>query len=230
MKPTNNSKTVVSIGVSCQTAHQLRRLALNQQNNAELASDLIMPSGLFDWLICPASSTINLLNNRIPDFTKESIQIHNNRAYWADYKVYFWHNFFVTDGQYRHISIDETFEKEITRWRYLRHRFSTLLPKNTIFVISNTQNNLTTSVFNESELDQIQFTSTLINKLKDSLASYFNTTTNNIHLEVITRPALSGKIDHSIPVTHFPIDHNEWKGSKHSWNQWWLQLNSMLDP
>ena len=218
--------TLVSLGMSCQTTHQLRRLADSPQNS-EISA--VAPSGPFDWLICPPASTIELLNQRIPDFTKNSIHIHKSHAYWADFDLYFWHSFLVTDKKSRYVNINKTFEKELTRWRYLRDRFSNLDPMQTIFVISNTQNNLTTEVFDQSELDRIYFSNTLLDGLKQSLARYFNTTTNNIHLEVVTRKECVNELIDSNRVHFFPIDHNEWKGSKQSWDQWWQQRIS-ADP
>lgn len=218
------NKTLVSLGMSCQTTHQLRRLADSQQNTPQTSSGLIAPSGLFDWLICPPASTIELLNQRIPDFTRNSLQTHKDRAYWSDFNLYFWHGFLVTDRESRRVSINETFEQELTRWRYLRDRFSALDPKQTMFVISNTQNNLVTEVFDESELGQINFTAKILDDLNQSLARYFNTTTSNIHLEVLTRQDRSSELGESGSVHFLPLDQNEWKGSKQSWNHWWQQV------
>ena len=218
-------KTLISLGMSCQTAHQLRRLTNPVQDKMPASKLLVAPSGLFDWLICPPASTINLLNERIPDFTKKDIHLQKGRAYWTEFNLYFWHSF-ITDRENLRVSIDETFERELTRWRYLRDRFSALDPAQTVFVISNTQNNLATEVFDQSELDHYHFTAPLLDELTQSLAMYFDTTTNNIQLEVLTRnERAAGLVDHEF-VTFLPLDHNEWKGSNNSWDQWWQQLGN----
>jgi len=225
-------KTLVSLGMSCQTTHQLRRLTNSQQEALHASSGIVAPSGLFDWLICPPASIIDLLDKRIPDFTKNSILLAKNRPYWVEFNIYFWHNFLVSDKESRRVNINETFEQEIIRWRYLRDRFSNLDPTQTVFVISNTQNNLASEVFDETQIDQYHFTASVLGDLKHSLARYFSTTINNIHLQVLTRKARfrglndndsgNGPDNHS--VNFLPVDHNEWKGSNQSWDQWWQQL------
>lgn len=218
------NKTLVSLGMSCQTTHQLRRLADSQQVTTCASSPLTAPSGIFDWLICPPTSTINLLNQKIPEFTRNSIHIHKGRAYWPDFNLYFWHGFSVTEQGVRHLRINETFNRELMRWRYQRQRFSALDPTQTVFVISNTQNNLNTEVFDQSELDQYHFTAAIVDNLSQSLAGYFNTDISDIHLEVLTRKDRANGLDGNKQVYFLPLDHNEWKGSKISWDQWRHQL------
>ncbi len=218
--------SLVSLGMSCQTTHQLRRLTNLQPKAVNTSPRFTAPSGLFDWLICPPASTIRLLNQRIPDFSKSSIAIRKGRVYWEEFNLYFWHNFLVSDHQSRRVSIDATFEQEIVRWRYLRDRFSALDPARTLFVVSNTQNNLQEEVFDESEHAEYHFTDTLLDSLEQSLARYFCTTTNDIHLQVVTRKGRSRGLDDAALVTFLPLDHNEWKGSNQSWDQWWQLLTA----
>ncbi len=216
-------KAVVSLGMSCQTTHQLRRLtsAESQQTTTQIAA----LSGPMDWLICPPHSTIQLLKHRFPDFTKDDIQIRKGRAYWSEFNLYFWHSFLVDDGEQRQVCIDKTFENELSRWRYLRDRFSTLNPTQTVFVLSNTQNNLRTEVFRETEQNQYRFTPELLEELHWSLAGFFSTAISNIHLEVITRTDLTDNIESCAYGYLLPHDQHEWKGSNKSWDQWWHQLH-----
>jgi len=214
------NKTLISLGISCQTTHQLRRLT-----NLQPDSGTVVPSGLFDWLICPVESTINLLNRGIPDYTKDSIQIRNGYPYWAELNIYFWHYFRVGDQHVHQIDIDATFEKELQRWRDKRERFAALDPEQTIFVISNTQNNLELEVFDKSERDQYYFTAQIVDNLRQCLAAYFRTTADNIHLEVVTRKNRSSGLNESDSINLFPLDHNQWKGSKQSWDKWWEKLH-----
>lgn len=227
----SKNKALVSLGMSCQTTHQLRRLT-DLQQESDLSSELITPSGPFDWLICPPASAIDLLHKRIPEFTKSSIHIRKGRPYWADLNIYFWHSFLVTDQGERFLDIDATFEREIKRWRYLRDQFSRLDPSRTVFIISNTQNNLETEVFDKSERDQYHFTNTELDALRHSLAEYFCTKANDIHLEIVTREERSSGLEArgvtKKGVSFLPLDQNEWKGSKQSWNKWWQQLNQSL--
>jgi len=222
------NKTLVSLGMSCQTTHQLRRL-LNVKEETDPSPKLSTEShssepGPFDWLICPPASTTALLNNGIPDFTKNSIHLHNNRPYWADLDIYFWHNFLVTDQGKRSVDIHATFEQELKRWQHLRDRFAALNPSQTIFVISNTQNNLATEVFDDSEHDKYHFTNTGLDALTQSLAQFFSTQECKIHLQIVTRKERSEELSNEKKVSYLPLDQNEWKGSKNSWNNWWQQL------
>ena len=217
------NKTLVSLGISCQTTHQLRRLADSHQE-PDLPSALTTEPGPFDWLICPLASTTELLNRRIPDFTESSIQIHNNRPYWADLDIYFWHNFLVTEQGKRIVDIQATLEQELQRWRYLRARFAALDPAQTVFVISNTQNNLETEVFTETEHEKYYFTDTGLDALIQSLAEYFRTRASEIHVQIVTRRERAEELSGNKNVSYLPLDQNEWKGSKESWNNWWQQL------
>ena len=222
-----NYKRMVSLGISCQTAHQLRRLE-SSQPDADISSEVEAPPSLFDWLICPSASAVELLNKRFPEFTRSSIAIYKGRPYWSDFNIYFWHSFLFTEGGARTINIDATFERELRRWRFLCDRFSALDPTDTVFVISNTQNNLETEVFEPSERDQYHFTDTGMNTLRDSLAKYFHTDADNIELQIITRENRSCGLTPNAEVSFLPVDQNEWKGSKQSWNKWWQQLNQSL--
>jgi len=215
---------MVSLGLSCQTTHQLRRLVSSEQDT-EFCPELLAPSGPFDWLICPPASTIDLLKKRIPKFSKNSIQLRNGRPYWGEFNIYFWHNFLVTDQSGRYVDIEATFEKELERWSYLSDQFAALDPAETMFVISNTQNNLETEVFDESEHDQYHFTGAEPGALSRSLAEYFHTEEDKIHLEIVTRQDRSSGLNPGKTVSFLPLDQNEWKGSKQSWNQWWQQLD-----
>ncbi|OED38041.1 hypothetical protein AB833_21285 [Chromatiales bacterium (ex Bugula neritina AB1)] len=207
--------------MSCQTTHQLRRLTGQESDSGPTA-----PSGLFDWLICPLASSIALLDKQIPDFSRNQIQVQKGRAYWPKFNLYFWHSFLVKGETTHQVDIDANFEAELRRWRHLRDRFSELDPRHTIFVVSNTQNNLETEVFEQSEQDQYLFTGKLLDQLKHSLGNYFKTTSYAIQLEVLSRESRMSATDGlPTPVTYLPTDHNEWKGSRKSWDNWWDKLN-----
>lgn len=221
----SNRKTLVSLGMSCQTTHQLRRLVGSERQSADSFPRVTAPSGLFDWLICPMASTVSLLDQGIPDFTRDCLQPHKERAYWPAMNLYFWHGFLVTEHGTRHININQTFERELARWRHLKNRFSALNPEQTVFVISNTQNNLATDVFNEDQRDNYIFSADGLDRLQASLARYFKTGTDNIRLQVLTLPERSCDLSDRTNVRFFPADTNEWKGSKQSWDRWWRTVD-----
>ena len=224
-----NDTVAVSLGISCQTTHQLQRLTDNQSQANTASSTVVTQSSIFDWLICPVESTIALLNQGIPDFTRDSISIRNDHPYWTEYNLYLWHNFQIPHPAKRIFDIDKTFEKEIARWRYLRDQFSSLNPAHTLFVVSNTQNNLATEVFTPSEESQYHFTTSSLDALKQCLAKYFRTGSDNIRLAILTRQDRSSGLNNIDDVTFLPIDSNQWKGSKESWNNWWKKLD-LLQP
>lgn len=208
--------------MSCQTVHQLRRLVHSHLNHS--LQPFTALSGPLDWLICPPQSTIQLLSHRFPDFTKNGICLRKDRAYWPQFNLYFWHSFLVDDGEHRHVDINTTFENELARWQYLSRRFSSIDPTQTVFVLSNTQNNIQTEIFSAREQDQYHFTPALLEELHRTLAEFFATTTHNIHLEVLTRQDRMHNAEDSTYGYLLPIDHNEWKGSNRSWDRWWHQL------
>ncbi|MDQ0472670.1 hypothetical protein [Labrys wisconsinensis] len=81
---------VVSLGVSCQTAHQIRRhhrliaTALNDQ-------DLKWQSSFFDNLITPPSAVVSLFSSGdISEVRAEEIGMYQ-RVVWSNHGLFFWH-------------------------------------------------------------------------------------------------------------------------------------------
>jgi len=83
---------------------------------------------------------------------------------------------------------------------------------------------LATEVFDDSEHDKYHFTNTGLDALTQSLAQFFSTQECKIHLQIVTRKERSEELSNEKKVSYLPLDQNEWKGSKNSWNNWWQQL------
>ncbi|MDQ0473838.1 hypothetical protein [Labrys wisconsinensis] len=121
---------VVSFGVSCQTAYQIRRhqrlisAALNDQ-------DLEWQPSFFDNLIAPASAVVSMFSSEgIAGVRADEIELYQ-RVRWTRHGLFFWH---------------EQFDKTIlsSKYTYLLKKTIDLMNSadNIVCVFSNTQNNL----------------------------------------------------------------------------------------
>ncbi|MDQ0474810.1 hypothetical protein [Labrys wisconsinensis] len=121
---------VVSLGVSCQTAYQIRRherliaAALKDQ-------DLAWQSSFFSNLIAPASAVVSLFSSGgAAEVLGEDIEL-SRRARWKAHGLFFWH---------------DRFDRELlsSKYTYLLNKTIRLLRSvnNIVFIVSNTQNNL----------------------------------------------------------------------------------------
>lgn len=122
---------IVSLGVSCQTAHQLR---INQSVAAGLTGeDMAVVRTPFEWMLTPLDSLVAMI--RAGEYFPYSLQeldwcVH---PYWSRYDCFFWHE----DIAFAHP----------TRFhmRFLRateRLESTARMRRRIFIVSNTQNAL----------------------------------------------------------------------------------------
>lgn len=122
---------IVSLGVSCQTAYQIRNherlisAALNDQ-------DLAWHHSFFDNLMTPISAVISLFSSSdISKVTADEIEIISRRIRWRPHGLFFWH--------------DKTDPGTISsKYTYLLNKTINILRSvdNIVFIISNTQSNL----------------------------------------------------------------------------------------
>ncbi|MEE9315440.1 MAG: hypothetical protein V3V02_12405 [Rhizobiaceae bacterium] len=204
-------RTLVSLGISCQTAHQLARFTNEHSDPASFQK------GPFDWLICPVLSAAEWLDNGLIDFTQNEITIARNHAYWPKFGFWFWHGFYTKSDTERKLKIYQNTPREQEKLAYQRAQFQNLDPQNTIFIISNTQNNLLGEVFKEGEESLFHFTNDHINKLQSSLDRYFGTP---INLKIITREHRADKALLDQANTYIlSAETSDWKGENKDWDQ-----------
>jgi len=201
----------VSLGKSCQTTHQLTHFVENNQRTAA------MIKSPFDWLICPPDSTTAWLNEDLRDFRPDELMEFRGRAYWSLFRIWFWHGFFDRNQTPPELDIEKYADQELSKLSYLRSKFETLDPTQTCFILSNTQNNLTSEVYDAHETSLYHFNENKIDKLNQALVRYFNCPVN---LQIITRrDRCTDALMQKSNVHTLPLDHSEWKGNKLNWSK-----------
>ena len=136
---------VISLGVSCQSAHQIEHHA---RLIAKLSGDpgAIVSGVPFENLICPPQSAIRMLQaDRFYPEAMYDLEVGEG-AYWRRMDVHFWHEFRPKrSGIFRRKAMDPltSFQTLTQKYRHTGKKFRALagLPR-VVFVISNSQNNL----------------------------------------------------------------------------------------
>ena len=214
-------KTLVSIGMSCQTAHQMARFADAFPQKA------VFEKGPFDWLICPPRQAANWLQTGLEDFQVSEVTDDRGHAYWQRHELWFWHGFFTKYRVWRNLfsggskksvlEIEQNCEAELSKLSHQRSKFRKLDPENTVFVVSNLQNNLENAVFNPKESHKFRFCPMVVEELKTALDTYFRASTRLI---VVTREdRLCGDLENDPNVHLLSPDDSEWKGCDVQWNE-----------
>jgi hypothetical protein len=142
---------IVSLGSSCQAAHQIR---LHAQLLSEAMGDELVPSRLpFDWTIASAARAATWLAaaDRFPCSPGELLPVDGNDGafLWPKHGIYFWHDFRSPSG----IDVAGTFDRtrEMYERQFLRLRDLGRLEK-IVVVVANTQNNLTSILPSKHDL------------------------------------------------------------------------------
>jgi len=123
---------VVSLGVSCQTARQIR---LNQTLLSARLGDALQPLSLpLDWMFAPPDAVARLLRSPIRVPPRRGELIAAEQPFWARHGVWLWHDAVSSDADFAALQARQT-----RRWA----RFDALgALERRVFVVSNTQNNL----------------------------------------------------------------------------------------
>jgi hypothetical protein len=215
--PSSGQETVVcSLGMSCQSAHQLARFC---------GHPVVDPSprptfckGPFDWLICPPLRLSAWLEAGLPSFEAGEIEERRGHAWWPRFRFWFWHGFFVKDdaGTSR-LDIPATAERELAKLRHQTSRFRAIDPARAVFFISNSQNNLETDVFLASERSDFCFEEDAIDRLQSGLDGFFG---QNCQLAVMTRMDRSSRAVQGRRLTQvLGVEPSEWKGHDGEWDE-----------
>lgn len=131
---------IVSLGMSCQTSHQLRRHA--DLLKVLLEDSTLEPSSMpFDNVIAPPSGAAALLSWRrfLPPIGE---LVANPVPFWAGPNIYFWHDFVTArPGEYE--MSRSGFEIFSSKLAHKAQKFEQLAARRRVIcVISNTQGNL----------------------------------------------------------------------------------------
>jgi hypothetical protein len=209
---------VVSLGSSCQSAHQIKQ---NVEMLSALTGDRLMPKRFpFDWLICPVGRTAEWIGSgdRFPQSPMElSPYNHEGTFLWEKRGAFFWHDF----RQQKLVDIEATFD--LTREKYQRffNSFDDLRNKErVVFVVSNTQNNLPSVLGdNYSKGGGFAFTAENTRALKRSAENALGRACEMLVVTYKDRcsPTLENLPDENLIVARFPPDGSEWKGDDAAW-------------
>ena len=117
---TEAKTTLVSLGMSCQTTHQL---ALFAEMNPDVVNFIKSP---FDWLICPPVALANWLEADLMDYKLDEIVEHRAHAYWPRFEFWFWHGFMDHNNGARILNIRSNAPRELAKLVYQRDTFRAL--------------------------------------------------------------------------------------------------------
>jgi hypothetical protein len=180
MSADSRSLSIISLGVSCQTSFQIRHHAgligrLTGETIEIEGEELEGSTFPFDWRIMAADAFCSMaekgrffpespveLSNRIGQWPA------NLPARWDDNGSYFWHDFKLTPDTW---NAEQTFDAIAAKYRYTIDKFLNRT-KRSVFILSNTQNNLEAAVSDVTGLD-FDFDRRMIDRVKHSLEMLF---------------------------------------------------------
>lgn len=192
---------VVSVGMSCQGAHQLRA-------NADLVGELARTSlevhtTPFDWIICgPAGVAAMVRAGEFFPADVRELALRRSKPYWERRRCYFWHmKGAIADHAAAAAHVARQAD-QLERITAARRR---------VFVLANTQNNLATQRRLFGGFD-VPFTAGDVAALHQALEDRWG----GAELYVVTRAglhALGGRAG----VWELPADRTSWDGPTDRW-------------
>ncbi len=206
---------VAGIGMSCQTAHQLGKYAEAREAISHI-------SGPMDWMAASADATSRWISEGLPGFEPGDITPERGHAYWAQKRLWFWHWFrdgpkAANDPKTRALKINNTMDRELSKFAYQRTKFKLLSPQSTLFVFSNSQGNLLRDIFRADEADQSFLSERVINQFHSALEACFG---QECMVHFVTRAdraeaGLEGRHD----VSFIEPENAGWKGNDRIWTR-----------
>ena len=208
MSAQSGATAIVSLGMSCQSSRQIRT---HVETFSELLDQTFEPTRhFFDGLISPIPGLAALFEEGFPLFSRDSIQPGPGYPTWMPYGIRFLHHFREEEGA---PDIDRFFECERSRFGYLRAKFMRLAEaERLIFVISNSQNNLSEVAF-QSQIPCIAFNQSQLERLMKAVDNFLD---RRCEYLVVSHPERHGGVrDADIHV--MKADESEWTGDKTQW-------------
>ena len=200
---------VISLGISCQGARQIRK-------NLDLLSTLTgvemrHSSHFFDSLIAPVDGISALLRDGFPMFDRADIADGPGHPTWQPYGLRFLHHFRDRTGV--EADIDAYFARDQSKFAHLRYKLFALRDvPNLIFIVQNTQNNLAT-VAPGIGLASIAFDAGGVAGLGEAVAGFLGRPHPMI---ILSYPDRIGDLDPAAVHLLTPDD-SEWEGDKVQW-------------
>jgi hypothetical protein len=207
------SVALISVGISCQTAHQLRsHKALVSEIIGDAVQECATP---FDWLLCPVSAAARMVSSgQFFPVDRQALD-GNRRPYWPAMDVHFWHEHF------------EQWPDFITKATHVRdnwQRISNVERK--VFILSNTQNNIAHSLTSppprsgRASYQPIECRLIWADVLQ--LATALRCAFGEIELHCVTHDAMATTA--GITVHRLTRDESVWAGNDQAWHQLLLDI------
>lgn len=208
MSAGSSHTAIVSLGMSCQSARQIRTSM--DVLGAALGETIERERHFFDGLIAPVGGMAALFEDGFPVFDRERIEPGPGHPTWQPYAIRFLHHFRAEGGA---ADIDAHFDEEQSRFSYLREKFARLSDRRrVVFVISNSQNNLA-EVARETEIGSIAFDQGELARLQTAVDRFLGRPCEYL---VASYPDRHGGIAHP-QLTILQPDGSEWTGDKAQW-------------
>jgi hypothetical protein len=211
MSISSNKVAIVSIGISCQTAYQIRN---HKEYIKELLNlpDICESTYPFDWVICPPENILCQIDSSFFPQSPDELERRSGVVCWPSVGVYYWNDFHSGD-------INANFEDIGSKFSHLNQKWGKLCEfDKVIFVLSNTQNNLPIVSpgvggfnwkFKKSVIIEIR--EKIMNFMPGCMAEGF----------VVTYPDRcdSDVLDGGWPVYFLKQDESAWEGDAVQWRQ-----------
>lgn len=199
---------IVSLGMSCQSARQIRT---SLEILSESLGEMLEPERhFFDGLISPVAGMAQLFEDGFPIFRREDIADGPGHPTWQPYGLRFLHHF-REEGQTA--DIDAHFAEELSRFSYLRGKFKALAERRrVVFIISNSQNNLS-EVAEETGIEDLTFDEGELLRLQRAVDLWLGRPCEYL---IVSHPERHGGISLT-ELTILEPDDSEWTGDKRQW-------------
>ncbi len=220
MSVSGPTTAIVSLGMSCQSARQIRTNA--EVIGAILGEEVGRNAQFFDGLIAPPAGLARLFEDGFPLFSRDDIAEGPGHPTWSAYAIRFLHHFRDDDGA----DIDRFFDHDLSRFTHLRDKFLALaaVPR-LVFVISNSQNNLT-EVAAETAIERIDFNREEIGRLREAVQAFLG---RRCEFILVSTPDRRGSLDD--PDLHLLTpDDSEWTGDTRQWREVFLSRLGVVPP
>lgn len=202
-----------SVGMSCQTRHQIERFAGTE---AARAAGIELRSGPFDWLGAPPLRVAGYIDAGLPAHGPGDVIERDDRAFLPEPGFHAVHAYRVKepDGR-RRLDIEATFERERDKFFHLREKFLSTEPERTCFVLANCQNNLVGDLYHVDEGHEYRIDSSKLDRLQASLERLFGTSCQLLAISRTDR--FDGDPGRDPRVRLLSSDATEWKGDDAQW-------------
>ncbi|WP_417666576.1 hypothetical protein [Roseibium sp.] len=202
---------IVSLGMSCQSARQIRS-SIEIMSDA-LQEEIVPERHFFDGLISPVAGMAQLFEDGFPIFARKDIAPGPGHPTWQPYGIRFLHHFRAEPEA--EADIDAHFEEDLSRFSYLRSKFIALKKRpRIVFVISNSQNNLD-EVARDTGIERLHFDKGELLRLQKAVDGFLDRPCEYL---VVSHPKRHG----GVGLPHLAIleaDESEWTGDKKQWRR-----------